>query len=486
MDLRDYLRTLRKRWRLVVACTVLSLLAAGLATSLATKIYESKTQLFVSARDQAGDISGAYQGGLFTQQRVKSYAQVADSPAVTDPVADRLGLDPGVVAAEVTAEAPLDTVLINITVADSDPGRAQNLASAVADEVRRLVPELERAEGEAASPVKVTVIKAASLPAAPSSPRPMLNLALGLLAGLALGVGAAILRETLDTTVKGKDDLQEVTGSAPLGLIAFDPDAVQRPLVVQVDPQSPRAEAFRHLRTNLQFADVDSALKSLVVTSAVAGEGKSTTSCNLAITLAQAGIKTVLVEADLRRPKVAQYLGIEGAVGLTSVLTGAATLTDVLQPWGRIPLQVIASGPLPPNPAEILGSHLMQDLLKELEDVADIVVLDAPPLLPVTDAAVLARVTDGAVLVIAARHTKREQVGRSLEALAGVDARLLGTVLNKTPASGPDSDAYGYGYYSQDAGPSQPARRSSGRRGKRAHRPAGLRAKLRSGSDGRL
>ena len=280
----------------------------------------------------------------------------------------------------------------------------------------------------------------------------MLNLALGLLVGLAIGIAAAVLRETLDTTVKGMDDVLATTGAAPLAILAHDDDVPVRPLVVQVGSQSPRAEAFRQLRTNLQFADIDTPLRSLVVTSSIAGEGKSTIACNLAITLAQAGVRTFIVEADLRRPKLAGYLGVEGAAGLTSVLMSAASLDDVLQPWGRHPLWVLPSGPLPPNPAEILGSHQMRDLLKSLQDKADIVVIDAPPLLPVTDSAVIARVTDGALLVIEARRTKREQVSRSLAALRNVDAKVLGTVLNKAPARGPDADTYGYGssYYSSN------------------------------------
>ena len=450
MELRDYARTLRKRWALVMLCVLLATGASAVATLAATEMYTSSTQLFVSSRDQTGQISEAYQGGLFAQQRIKSYAQVADSPAVTDPVAERLGLAASLLTDEVSAEAPLDTVLLNITVTNPSPEQAQRIASAVAEEVVTLVPSLETPAGSSRAPVKVTVIKQASLPSVPSSPRPKINLALGLLVGLALGVGAAVLRETLDTTIKGKDDLQRLTGATPLGVIANDPDVQKHPLVVQIEPQAPRAEAFRQLRTNLQFVDVDSVLKTVVITSPSAEEGKSTTACNLAITFAQAGLRTILVEADLRRPRVADYMGLEGAVGLTSVLTGLATLDEALQPWGRNAMWVLASGPLPPNPSEILGSHQMTELLKTLEDRADVIVLDSPPLLPVTDAAILARATDGAVLVVRHGSTRREHMSRAIEALASVDAKLLGTLLNRVPAKGPDSDNYGYapGYYS--------------------------------------
>ena len=449
MDLREYLRTLRKRWMLVVLCAVASLGAAVAATAIATPIYESQTQLFVSAQNSDDGISGAYQGGLFTQQRVKSYADIVDSPAVVEKVGAQLGLDAAAVRglpAQITASVPLDTVLINITVADASPERARDIADAVAREFSRLVPQVETPAGSSKAPVKVSVVKPAALAEFPSSPRVKVNVGLGLLVGLALGVGVAVLRETLDTSVKGGSDLQQLVGSKPLGAIAEDPDAETRPLIVHHDPQAPRAEAFRQLRTNLQFIDVDQPPRSVVVTSAVAGEGKSTTCCNLAITVAQAGAKVILIEGDLRRPKIADYFGIEGAVGLTNVLTGSVDLDVALQPWGRNLLWVLPSGPLPPNPSEILGSHVMQELLKRLEDRADLVIIDAPPLLPVTDAAVISRHTDGAVLVVRQGSTRRDQVMRALEALENVDARLLGSVLNRVPIKGPDAEGYGYGY----------------------------------------
>ena len=211
-------------------------------------------------------------------------------------------------------------------------------------------------------------------------------------------------------------------------------------------PSASRAEAFRQLRTNLQFVDIEHPLRSVVVTSSVPGEGKSTTTCNLAITLAQAGLQVILVEGDLRRPRIADYMGMERAVGLTSVLLGRTQLDDALQAWGDGALQVLASGPLPPNSSELLGSQGMQDLLRELENRADIVLIDAPPLLPVTDAAVLGTLTSGLVMLIRSNQTRREQVARAVATVNAVGATLLGGVLNMVPTRGPDSYSYGYGY----------------------------------------
>ena len=255
-----------------------------------------------------------------------------------------------------------------------------------------------------------------------------------------------------------------------IGGIVFDPDAPKHPLIVHVDPHSPMAEAYRQLRTNLRFIDVTSESRSIVFTSAVPHEGKSSVAANLAITLAAAGSRTVLVEADLRQPMVAQYLGLEGAVGLTSVLIGSARLDDVVQSWGRPPgLDVLACGPIPPNPSELLGSMGMVNLIRELENRYEHVIIDSPPLLPVTDAAVLSKLTRGAVLVVGAGQVDRDQVSKALDALGAVGAPVLGIVMNRIPSRSLDSYSYyGYGY---GYGSSGEVRRTPVRAATRNERP---------------
>ena len=458
MDLRDYALLLRKRWRLIVLCTLLAVAASLAATLATTPMYKASAQLFVSTATGAeGSVGGLSAGGQFTQQRVKSYADIVDSPPVTDVVVQELGLDRSgrSLAESIEATAPLDTVLINVDVTDEDPATAQRIANAVSEQFTVVAGQLETPAGESASPVKVSVVRTADLPSVPVSPRPKLNLALGLLVGLAVGAGAAVLRETLDTSMKGAEEVTELLGLPTLGLIAYDPDAGKRPLIVHVDPQSTRAEAFRQLRTNLQFVDVDRKPRSIVFTSSVPQEGKSTTTCNLAIALTQAGLRIILVEADLRRPRLGDYLGIEGAVGLTDALVGRAHLDDLLQPWGDGTLQVLASGPTPPNPSELLGSQQMGDLLRELESRCDLVLLDAPPLLPVTDAAVLAAHASGAVVVVRSGKTTRAQAQRAVQILRAVDVHIYGAVLNMVPNKGPD--AYKYGYYGYGYAATNPA-----------------------------
>lgn len=457
MELRDYVRVLRKRWRLVVLMPLLAVLVGGFLTAKATPEYQSGVKFFVSTPATSSDSNAAYTGGLFSQQRVKSYADLLSGPRLAQAVADALSLPVGAVLGHISAAAQPDTVLLTALVTDPSPDRARQIADAIGIAFPELVAELEKPADNSTPTIRAAVVAAPGLPSAPVSPRPARNLALALVLGLLLGVGLAVARESLDTTVKSPDDLREATGIATLGLIAFDRRIVKKPLVVQDAPRAPRAEAFRQLRTNLQFVDVDRGLRSLVITSSLAGEAKSTTACNLAITLAQAGRRVLLLEGDLRRPRVADYLGIEAAVGLTSVLVGATALEDAVQTWGPMQLGVLASGPLPPNPAELLASVAMHQVMEKLTATYDIVIVDAPPLLPVTDAAVLATLATGALLCVHAGKTRREQVRRAAQALEAVGATTVGGLLTMVPKRGPDAYyGYGYGYGEYRSNPKKP------------------------------
>ncbi|MEP6463247.1 MAG: Wzz/FepE/Etk N-terminal domain-containing protein, partial [Frankiaceae bacterium] len=235
MNLRDYARSLRNHWLLLTACTLACVLAALGVTLAQSPVYEASARLFVSVQTTGQDSSGLAQGGQFTQQRVKSYASIVNSPQVSAAVLKQLKL-PGTaesLSKQVTASAPLDTVLIDVAVRDGSAARARNIANAVAAQFGLLVNELETPQGVKVSPVKVSVVRQASLPASPASPNRTLNLALGLLVGLALGAAGAVLRDTLDTSVKSPDELHERTGIVTLAAIANDPDAAKQPLIVQ-------------------------------------------------------------------------------------------------------------------------------------------------------------------------------------------------------------------------------------------------------------
>lgn len=345
---------------IIAAVALVTLGLAAAYTALTPRTYAATTQFFVST---SGDdtTSSLAQGNTFTQARVKSYSRLLESPKVLDPVIKKVGLDTTAdrLASQVTSTIPLDTVIIDVSVTSGSPASAQRIAAAVGDVFPQTIQEIERKQGQE-SPVKVTVVKEAAVDTTPVSPKPTRNLALGLVLGLLLGFGVALLRDVLDKSVKSQRDLEAVTDRTILGGIAFDTDASAHPLIVQVDPRSQRAEAFRSLRTNLQFIDVANPPKSIVVTSSLPGEGKSTTTANLALSLAETGLKVVVIEGDLRRPRLLDYLGFEGSVGLTDVLVGRVEVDDVLQPFGRTGLRLLGAGPIPPNPSELLGSANME------------------------------------------------------------------------------------------------------------------------------
>lgn len=434
--------------------TLAGLLGGGTYSIMTKPTYTAETQLFVAIQS-SGSVQELQQGNTFSQARVQSYVKTVSSPVVLQPAIDSLGLSTShqELASRVKATTDLNTVLITISVEDASPVQSAAIAQAVADSLVKAVDALEKPKMGGSSPVSLTVITPATAPSSPSAPNTKVNLLLGLLAGLVTGAGIALLRATLDTRIRGEADLRRITDSPLLGGITFDPAATRRPLLTQSAPQSPRAESFRQLRTNLQFANVTGHAKSVLVTSSLPGEGKSTTATNLAIALAQAGNSVCLIDADLRRPMVHEYLGLDRNAGLTTALVGSADVNDLLQPWGEDNLHVLASGQIPPNPSELLGSDGMGQLIASLELAFDSVVIDAPPLLPVTDAAVLSRHVGGAVLVVGSQKISLQDLEKSLSALELVGANLLGVVLNRLPAKGPD--AYSYSYYSSDADAAQ-------------------------------
>jgi polysaccharide biosynthesis transport protein len=466
VTIADYLRLLRARWTTLALLASLGLLAAAAAARLQTPVYEASSQVFVSA-GSGSDLGQLSQGGSFVQQRVKSYTDLVGSPALLQPVIDQLGLatTPADLAHAVHASSPLDTVLVDITVRDASPLRARDLADAVALQFPRLVARLESQGGRATSPVSVSLTRAAVTPQHPVSPRTALDLVLGLLVGLGLGVGTAVLRESLDTTVTDRSEIAGLTGAPVLGSVPDDPLGAAAPLITS-DGFSPRAEAYRQVRTNIRFLSVDRRLGSLVVTGSVPGEGKTTTAANLAIALAQGGEPVLLVDADLRRPAVADLFGLPGGVGLTSVLIGDVPLESAVHLWRHdLPLEVLTAGPVPPNPSELLSSERMGELIRAYVAAGRTVIVDSPPLLPVTDAAVLARVTDGALLVVRTASTRADQVAAAAESLRTVGAGLLGVVLTRTPRH---QSAYHAAYPSARAarhpvGAADPAEEAGGR-----------------------
>lgn len=451
MELTDFFRLARRNWRLISAFTLTALGLVALLMVMTPREYLAEAELYVSTAG-GESVTDLAQGGSFTQRQVTTYADLATTPLILDQVIDDLGLDTSAteMSQRVTASVPPDTVLIDIAAIDEDPGLAAEIANAVAARFSETIQELERVADGTDSPVKATVVRAATAPEQPASPNPTRNLALGGVLGLLGGLGLAVLRDLLDKRVRGESDIARVTDLPTLGAIAFDRHAPDHPLVIEIDPHSPRSEAFRTLRTNLLYLNPDDQPTVILTTSSVPGEGKSTTTANLALTIAETGSTVCLIEGDLRRPRLLDYMGLENAVGLTDVLVGRAEIDDVLQPHAQN-LDVLGCGPIPPNPSELLGSTAMERLLQELSGRYDYVLIDAPPLLAVTDAAVLSTRTDGVIVVVGAGVVQRDQLELALDRLERVDGKVLGLVANRLPAKGPDAYNYAYASYHSDA-----------------------------------
>lgn len=475
MELRDYLRILHKYWILIVATTLVGMAAGAGASILMSPKYEATTQLYVSVRGEGQAIGDLAQGSTIARQSVSTYAAIATTESVLGPVVDQLDLEltPSALSASIQADAPANQSLVSLTVTAEDPTQAAQIANAVGQSLKSVVEEDLEASTVKGDPslVSLNTVQSATVPGAPVSPRVPLNIALGILIGLAIGIAAAILRSVLDNRIHSMNDISQATDAPLLGGIIYDPEATKRPLIVQVEPRSPRAESFRTLRTNLQFlavSDLDEQRgRSFVISSAGPGEGKSTTAANLALVLAENGSRVALIDGDLRLPGIARYMGIEGGVGLTDVLIGQAEVADVIQRWGRNDLYVIPSGKLPPNPSELLGSRAMDELLTMLGEHFDYVIVDAPPLLLVTDAAVLSKFTSGALLIAASGSTRKQALTSAVDSLDSAGGKVLGVVITMLPTKGPDSYAYGaygaYGTYGSYEGDNQADKTSTKR-----------------------
>ncbi|MDX1888205.1 polysaccharide biosynthesis tyrosine autokinase [Mycolicibacterium sp. 050158] len=453
MNLRDITKVLRTRWVIVVATTLIAVLAAIGSSLLTTPLYQSSTRLFVSTAAAGDSLADKYQGTLFSQERVLSYTQLLVGRTLAQRTVDKLGLNmsAGQLAGMVSASSTPDTVLIDVHVLDTSPVRARDIANALSDEFVVMAKELETPEDGSAADARVVVEQRASVPNEPVAPKTKRNIGLGLAMGLLLGIGLAFLRDRLDNTIKDQETLESITGVGLVGSIPLDKERRKEPAIAFEGDNSAIAESFRKLRTNLQFLAVDNPPRLIVVASSLPGEGKSTTAINIALALAEAEHNVALVDGDMRRPMLDKYLNVVGTVGLSTVLSGAASLSEMLQKTTTPGLTVLTSGPIPPNPSELLGSLAAQKVLAELRSQFDYVIVDSSPLLAVTDAAILATNSDGVLMMARYGETKREQLARAVRNLADVGVSPLGAVLTMTPMRGDTSYYDGYGYYGGDS-----------------------------------
>jgi capsular exopolysaccharide synthesis family protein len=457
-DLRQHLRTLRTFWRSITSIVLIAVICSFGWTFTQQPLYAASASGLVVASG-ADTAALALSGDSLAKSRAISYKSIAATRTVAERVRENLKLDASAeqLLEQLEVELPTGTVEVRLSITNADPALAQKIANAwvvaLAEQVTDIESGFASGSSNDESIVQLVPLVDAEVPTAPVSPNTKIAMALGAVLGLALGVGYALLRKHLDRRVRSVEDLEKL-GTSVIGTIPLDPRLVNNRSAIETGAldhddraSHPYAEALRELRTNLTYVDVDKPARVILVTSSVPGEGKSSVSANLAIAIASTGRPTILVDADLRRPVVTDIFGLPSGAGLTDVLSHHATLDDVLQPYGPIPtLSILAAGRIPPNPSELLGSQAMLSLLENMSRDA-LVLIDAPPLLPVTDAAVLSNFVDGVLVAVKADSTSTDEVAKSLSNLHKVGARVLGFVLNQVPTKG--AGAANYGYYGQ-------------------------------------
>lgn len=447
----SYVSVILRWWLTVLLVLAATVLATAVVTYRATPQYRSEALVF--AASPVTDSDSAYQGSQFAEARVPSYIDLIDSAPVAEEVISRLGLTMSLAQFrdDVSATVVPNTVLMRVTVVNPDPVRARVIANTTATVFVDFVNELEQPRGKAAkAPLTLSIVNPAVAPKTPISPDPIRNIAIAVLLGLILGIGAALLRQAMDRSVRNEATVEDVSRKPMLGSMPRVRAARAR-LVSTGDGCDARDEPLRQLRTNLRHVGLGQGSHVFVVTSAVHGEGKTTTAVNLAVVMGKAGQRVALVEGDLRRPRIAELLPVEPSEGLAAVLQGQQTLDAALQqPDFQTPLYVLTSGSTPSNPAELLQSGEMVRVVEQLRDSFDIVIIDAPPLLSVTDGALLASLGDATILVLRHGKTTQEELRHAVHQLEFVEARLAGTVMTMAPRKSAAASVGNYGHRSKD------------------------------------
>ncbi|KUH99566.1 protein tyrosine kinase [Mycolicibacterium acapulense] len=456
---------LRTRWKFICGVIVVVVLGAFIYAFVATPQYQATTRLFV-ATPSDGTNTQTYDGGLFAERRVLSYSELLTGEVVAQRTIDKLGLDmsPAELVAEVEADVPADTVLIDVTVSDRSPTRARDIANTLADEFVVMAAGLETPVLGTEPNARVIVQQRANLPGSPVATKGPRILALAVLVGALLGIVLALVRDRFDDSVRAPEVLEAITGVGVVGSIPFDAQRRKEPVASFKTDRSAFAESFRELRANVRFLEVADGPRVLLVASAMPGEGRTVTAIGLSLALAEAGHDVVVVDGDLRRPMIATHLGLAERTGLSTVLTGAASVQEALQKTRFPRLTALTSGVVPPNPIELLESRAAGDLLGRLSEQFDYVIVDSSSML-VTDAALLAANSQGVLLISRFGKTKREQLAHAVRTLKRAGAPLLGGVLTMTPARNRTKDAaYYLGNSQQDsqAGDGHRRRRSHG------------------------
>ena len=427
MTIEDFFRLLLRNVVMLLVTSALGAAAGYGVSYLKTPQYQATALGFVKGVEGTG--TGAAGTGGGTQQqysKAQFYLPLFTTRAVSDRIQQETGDAPGAITTSLDPNAPI----ITVTADGASPDAAQKVANASIKAVAVEADKLSPGTGG-----QLIAYQPAVTPTAPVSPDRKKFGAIGLGVGLLIGFSLAWLRNRSDSRLRTVDDVEAAVQVPALGVLPEAKDLQRGKDGLLPEPTSFVArEALRKLRTNLRFVDVDNPPRSIVITSSAPAEGKSTVSGNLGRVMARAGQRTILIDADMRKPMQATEFGIDGGVGLSQVLAGTVTLEEAVQRVGDSRLVLLPAGQIPPNPSELVGSRRMYDLIAELSKEF-FVIVDAPPVLAVTDAQLLARHTDGAILVAVPGRTRSEVLSRAVGSIHGIGARVLGVVLNRASTS---------------------------------------------------
>ncbi len=448
MTFVDFVRLLRANAaRLVLAALLGGTAAYAYARTLPPVFVADASGYIVSAGSQ-GDLGQVMANSAVTSSKGSAYVQLAQTRKVAQRAIEDIGISasPSDVVGRVSVSIADGSSILRITAVGPDPEEARLLADAFARAIAAVANELEL--GGSAKPGEKALVRIvpvdSALPAAQIGP----NVRKYVLAGIGAGAGAMLgwilLRRLLDTRVRTVKDVEDSEGGTVLSIVPITPELRAGKGRGQLARLGWAAESFRQLRTNLRFVNVDKPPRSIVITSANPGEGKSTMSSTLARVLGEGGQPTVLIDADLRRPMLATIFDRHGSIGLTQVLSGQISVEDALQDTDQANVKLITAGRIPPNPSELLGSKQMAKLIAALATNRT-VIIDAPPILPVSDAGLLTAAADGALLVVRTGKTLRDQISVAVKRLDQVGGRLLGSTLNLASPRRLGETMYGYG-----------------------------------------
>lgn len=456
MTIADLLQIIRKHLASAIISFVVVFAAVAAVAFIMPPKYTATAEVLATYAGQSGETqttNDMSSGANYLNTQIKTYPELVKTEAVLQPVIKDLGLDMTTtdLAGVVTAANPTNTFMVDISAEVGDPQQAADIANSVAKNLAdQISSDLYNNSSSSGSPIKLTVVQKAQTPTGQSSPNIPLYLAAGLILGLIVGIGVALLKDILNTKVDSTDDVRELTHASSLGTV---PQATilddSRPVVV-AQPAGSEAEEFRRIRTNLSFLTTTATQghgRLLVITSTDPSEGKTTVSSNVAVALAEEGKSVLLIDADLRHPSVAHKLGIEGHVGLSHVLSRQASPADVIQKYWKPNLHIMPAGTRPANASILLNSDLMKEMVEQALTQYDYVILDTAPLSVANDATVFGRMAGGLVLVTGKGVVEKKELENTATALQAAEVPILGFIFNFADPKKIHSKNYYYYYY---------------------------------------